>query len=94
MNMLKFKTDRNPRLNTIEAGYELQKKFHSSNRWVLVESFSGEYERNDNNFRHKGFRIWRDIVKGTFVKELWSTNRKGKINKVVFLTIECWPERS
>lgn len=92
MNELKFSTDRNPRLNNIKQGYELQNKFRSSMRWDLIDTFSGEYERNDHNFRHSGFTIWRDVAKGTFVKESWFTNRAGKVNRVIFKKIECWPE--
>ncbi len=94
MHKIEFSTDRNTRLNNIEKGYDLQKRFHESNRWDLIDTFSGEYERNDHNFRHRGFKIWRDIARGTLVKESWFTNRVGKINRIVFTKIECWPEIS
>jgi len=94
MNEIRFSTDRNPRLNNIEKGYELQRKFRNSKRWDLVDSFSGEPERNDHNFRHNGFRVWVDVTVGTLVKESWSTNRVGKINRVVFKKIKSWPDES
>jgi hypothetical protein len=69
MNELIFSADRNPRLNNIEQGYELQNKFRISKKWNLIDTFSGKYERNDHNFRHSGFTIWSDKTKGTLVKE-------------------------
>jgi hypothetical protein len=91
---LKFSTNRNSRLNTIQQGYMMQEKFRKSPRWELINNIHGDYARNDHDFHHSGFNIWRDVNKGTWVKEKYSSNRQGRINNLVFSQIPNWPEQN
>jgi len=92
MKHLKFSTNRNPKLNTIEGGLLLRNNFRYSNRWESIYDECSGYPRNDHDFHNSGFIIWHDVNNHTFVKERYSTNRKGDVNFIEFIEIEKWPE--
>ncbi len=92
LKKISFNTDRNPCRNNIKAGYQMQSNFRNSPRWALQTDNHGGYGKNDHDFSHSGMKVWRDVNKGTLVKESYSTNRKGKVNSITFLEIQEWPE--
>ncbi len=89
---LTFSTHSNPRRNNIEQGLLMEKRFSGSPRWELIDADRGEYPRNDHDFHYSGIKVWRDVNNGTLVKEMYSSNRHGRINKLVFSVIPIWPE--
>ena len=92
MKRLVFQSDRSPALNTMSEGLAMIEKFRSSNRWIKLSTNRSDMSSNDNDFRFSEVTIWKECSTGKLVKQSCGTNRKGKINHIVFQEIESWPE--
>ncbi|EAU0361827.1 hypothetical protein BZH78_19235 [Salmonella enterica] len=92
MKKLVFQSDRSPTLNTMSEGLAMADKFRSSSRWIELSTKRSDRSSNDNDFRFSEVVVWKECTTGKLVKLSCGTNRKGKINHMVFEEIESWPE--